>query len=853
MKQKLLLIFGLIILTFSSGKAQQLITGKISEKNGSPIVGATILEKGSSNGTSTNGNGAFSLKVNKSKTRLVISSVGFQTMEIDASPGTEVSLVLEESSVNLDAVQVVGTRSLNRSATETPVPVDIIPIQQVTNSVGQVDLNQILQYVAPSFNSNRQTGSDGADHVDPATLRGLGPDQTLVLINGKRRHQSALIYLFGTRGRGNTGTDLNTIPASAIDRIEILRDGAAAQYGSDAIAGVINIVLKTDVEKLTGGVNTGIYDKGDGKMINAYANYGVKVGEKGVVNFTVDYLGRGKTNRPSVPDGPRAYFGDASAQNTSVFVNSKIPVGQKSEFYFFGGYSYRFSDSYAWTRTAKIDTGDVNVGTMDNPRNVKEIYPNGFTPRIQATINDASGSVGLRTKFGAWDADFNTTYGSNRFHYTVDGTLNASLGVSSPTHFDAGGFGFSQHTIGANFTRNFADIASGFNLAFGSEFRRDAYDIVAGEEGSWKQYPTADNRPGGSQGFPGFQPSNVLDVSRTNIAGYLDTELDVTKHFLVSGAVRFENYSDFGSTFNYKLATRLKLSDAISFRGSYSTGFRAPSLAQRYFNTTFTNFAGGVAVDQIIANNESVIAQTVGIPKLKQETSQNASIGFTAKPASNFNVTVDAYLINIKDRIVLTGTFSDQDDAIGSILKKMNVGNAQFFTNALDTKTYGLDVILTHQAYVGSGRLTTSFAGNFNSMELGTVKTTAKLAGKEDTYLDAREKAFILASAPKSKLNLTLDYKIHRFNTNLRLVHFAAVDLVNYNYVINHYSAKMTTDLAFGYELSKNYTLSIGSTNIFDVYPDKQDPFNTETGGMWDPVQMGSAGRFYFARLRFKF
>ncbi|CAA9242154.1 MAG: TonB-dependent receptor; Outer membrane receptor for ferrienterochelin and colicins [uncultured Cytophagales bacterium] len=850
------LLLGLLWLGVPAARCQSVqLTGKVTaEADGAGLAGVSVVLKGSTLGTATSQDGSYALTVPGDAGTLVFSFVGFLTQEVPINGRRTISIRLAPDVKSLSEVTVVGTRNLNRSATETPVAIDLIPIAQITNSVGQIDVNQLLQFVAPSFNSNRQSGSDGSDHIDPATLRGLGPDQTLVLINGKRRHQSSLINLFGTRGRGNTGTDLNAIPAAAIERIEILRDGASAQYGSDAIAGVINIVLKTDVNKVSANVNTGIYSEGDGETLNANVNYGVKLLDRGFLNLTADYQTRGYTNRPAdpveFPENPRNQFGEGTSRNLSGFLNAALPLGASTELYAFGGVNGRHSKSYAWTRSA------------DSDRNVTEIYPNGFDPLIGGRILDYSASFGLRTKWRGWNVDLNNTFGSNRFEYEVENTLNASLGAASPTRFDAGGFSLRQNTTGINFSKAFEGVASGLNVAYGAEFRVDNYQIFAGQEASWRRYDNLEDRPGGSQGFPGFRPANELGESRTNVGGYVDAELDVTEQFLVTAAARYEHYSDFGGTLNGKLSARYKFTDAFLVRGSVSTGFRAPSLAQVYFNTTFTNFVAGVPVDQIIASNTSPIARAVGIPPLKQEKAQNYSLGFTAKPLPSLSLTVDGYWVDIRDRIVLTAAFSDEDEDIGEILQGLNVGNAQFFTNALDTRTRGLDVILTHTADWGNSRLTTSLAGNFNRMELGEVKTTPRLANKEDIYFDDREKSFLLASAPGSKINLTFDYKLGRFGTNLRFVRFSSMELVNWHYYeddvtpgvyTDRYDARVTTDLALSYDFTDNVALTAGASNLFDVYPDRHDPNYTESGGMWDPVQMGFGGRFYFARLRFRF
>ncbi|MEY5069129.1 MAG: hypothetical protein RLZ47_991 [Bacteroidota bacterium] len=846
---KKLLLIVLFGLGFNLAHAQSFIKGKVSDAKGMPLPGVSVSEKGSGKGTATNAEGVFSLEVSNPSAVIRFFMLGFQAQELSIPQNKEFNITLLESATTLNEVVVVGSRSLRRSATETAVPVDVIDMKTVMKQTGKLEVNRLLEFAAPSFNANKQTGSDGADHIDPATIRGLGPDQTLVLINGKRRHQSSLINLFGTRGRGNTGTDLNAIPVASIERVEVLRDGASAQYGSDAIAGVVNIVLKKNVNEFNGFVNTGAYDAPgyasknfDGQSFQFAGNYGVSVGEKGFVNFSMNFLNNEKTNRvPDPSTTARRQFGDASARDFGSFVNASIPVNEQTEVYAFGGFSNRFTDAYAWSRFA----GGNN--------NVDAIYPNGFDPRIQSVIDDKSVSTGLRTKWKGWDVDFNNTFGTNRMHYFVDGTNNASLGIKSPTFFDAGGFQFAQNTTGVNFTRVYDDIASGLNVAFGTEYRVDRYQIFAGEEGSYTDYTAGDDIPGGSQGFPGFQPRNELNVSRSNLAAYTDVELDLTKQYLVTAAVRYENYSDFGSTLNGKLAMRYKFSDAFNLRGSLSTGFRAPSLQQIYFNTIFTNFVLGQPKEVLLANNLSSVTRTLGIERLKQERSVNQSIGFTWKPMNNLNVTVDAYQVNIKDRIVLTGSFMANDPDIGSDLQTLGVSQAQFFTNAIDTRNRGVDVIVTHDTALGEGRLVTSFAANFNKLSVLDVKTNDKLAGKEDTYFSKREQLFVEASAPRSKINLTFDYSQKKFNTTLRMVRFSEIALGDWDGNPMVYDAKFTTDLAFGYKLSKSLSLNFGADNLFDVYPTRQNQGLTEAGGAWDSVQMNYNGRRYFLRLGMTF
>lgn len=781
---------------------------------------------------------------------------------------------------DLEEVFLIGSRNKKRTVTNTPVPVDVIDVKQASESTGQVDVNQLLQFSAPSFNSNKQSGSDGSDAVDPATLRGLGPDQTLVLLNGKRYHQSSLVNLFGTRGRGNTGTDMNTIPIAAIKRLEILRDGASAQYGSDAIAGVINVVLNDRNHGFEGSLfssanvfsspgNNDIVSehKLDGITFDFSGNLGTKIGNKGGFgNFTLEFIDKGFSFRnanPTMYDAPRQKFGDAKSRNFYFMGNLEIPLSNNLKFYSQPGFSYRNTDAYAWTRSADADG------------NIPQVYPNGFNPIENTKITDFTFDNGLRFNVASWDVDFYNAFGNNRFIYQIDNTINATLGVHSPTSFNAGGHALSQNSTGFNASKSF-DVLKGLNVAFGSEFRIENFKLIKGEEASYAMYDingnivtpatdpsllvinpiSGDVRPGGSQGFPGY--SQQVNKSRNNIAGYIDTELDVTKEWMISAAGRFENYNDFGSTINGKFATRYAFTPEFAFRGSVSSGFRAPSLAQKYYSLQFTNFQGGNLVTIQLASNDSELASLVGIPQLKPEKSLNGSAGFTFN-SSKFTASIDGYYIKIKDRIVLTGTFDQSDSAIGSILASMNVDQAQFFTNAIDTKTKGVDVILTYADKIGAGKLTATLAGNYNDMEITNVHASGKLVGKEDIYLSARERAFILASAPRTKINLNLNYKISKFNTNLQVVRFDKVTLVGYNGDddYQYYSPKYTVDLSFGYDFSKNFSWIIGSKNLFNQYPTLQRAFvtdgDTESGGIFDPVQMGFAGRQVFTSINFKF
>ncbi|NGY38078.1 TonB-dependent receptor [Flavobacterium sp. XN-5] len=876
--KKIALLF--LLLNASFLFAQKEISGVVKDDSGSPLPGVNIVEKGTNNGVSTDMAGTYKIKVQEGAT-IVFSYIGFTKVEKGTS-SSKVDVVLsEEGGQTLQEVQIVGSRNAKRTVVNSAVPIDVINVRDVTTQSGKLEINELLQYVAPSFNANKQSGSDGADHVDPASLRGLGPDQTLVLINGKRRHQSSLINLFGTRGRGNTGIDLNAIPAASIKRIEILRDGAAAQYGSDAIAGVINIVLNDNVDELTGSITYGAFNtnaKGDfldgttntdgyrldqngngnsygkdqsfdGGSIKVAANYGVAVGDKGgYANFTTEYLNKNKTLRPGYDF--RKGFGEAAIQGFNLFGNFAMPISDKTEFYAFGGRNYRDTDAYAFTRN-------------DGERVVESIYPGGYSPRITSNILDNSFAAGFRTETASgWKIDISNAYGQNLFHYYIKGTINASLEGASPTEFDAGGHSLSQNTTNFDFSKNYSSVLNGMNIAFGAEFRTENFNIFAGEEGSYSTYDTngrvivdhttqtaptdpisGELRPGGSQGFPGYSPANKVDKSRTNLSLYADTEFDITNSLLISGAVRYENYSDFGSTVNGKIAARIKASENFNIRGSLSTGFRAPSLAQIYYNLRFTNFNASGATEVILSPNNSPVTNAFGIQKLNEEKAVNASLGFTAN-YGDFTATVDGYSIKVKDRIVLTGYFDASSFNLG-------VSEAQFFTNGVDTKTTGLDLVLNWKKSFGDSKFGVTLVGNINDMKIENVKNDNL---DEAIFFGDREKAFLLASAPKSKFGLNLNYSKNKFDAGLAFTNFSKVVLVDYNDEDDVYTAKTITDLTLGYKLSKSLKLSVGSNNLFNIYPDKQDEQgNTEAGGYWDSVQMGFSGAYYYARLGFNF
>ncbi|WP_298777872.1 TonB-dependent receptor [uncultured Polaribacter sp.] len=900
--KKIILLFG-FILSFTGIFSQNKISGVITDSSKTPIPNVSILEKGTSNGTVTDFDGKFDLTV-KDNAILEVSYTGYETQNVSVNGRTTINIELKEG-LQLDEIIIVGSRNSKRTAVDTAVPVDIIDVQELATKNGKVEVNDILQFAAPSFNATKQSGSDGADHIVPASLRGLGPDQTLVLINGKRRHQSSLVNIFGTRGRGNSGTDLNAIPASAIKRIEVLRDGASAQYGSDAIAGVINIVLNDNTDGISAGITYGAYSTAvgsdfaqqifdtqggwepelynvegenrldgknknfDGETVKIDLNYGAKINDLGgFINFTTEFLSKSNTLRPGF--SWRQGYGSAGIDGFNFMVNSIVPISDKTEVYAFGGRNYRDTNAYAFSRSS-FDDGDN--------RSVPSIYPNGFTPRITSIIVDNSVSAGLKhTLDNGWSVDFNNTFGMNKFHYFIKDSNNASLGDASPTDFDAGGHSLSQNTTGIDFSKYYEDYAEGINFAFGVEYRTENFKIFAGEEASYGLYDTngviitnpalqtvatdsnGDVLSGGSQGFPGYSPDNEVDRSRTNLGMYFDTEINLSESFLVSAALRYEDYSDFGNTFNYKLASRFKVNNNLSFRGSVSSGFRAPSLAQIYYNLKFTNIVAGTSVPSLLSANNSTVTKAFGIGDLQEEKAINTSIGFTYKK-NGFTATIDAYSISVDDRIILTDNFTDQ-----SILGPLNVDAAQFFANGVDTKTKGVDIVLNYKTTLGDGhKINVGIIGNLNDLEIKEIHNGDL---NPFTFFSGFSQAYLEAAAPDYKFGLNLGYSKNKFNANVTLTKFSQVQLQDFQWVdtppttqaeadalyavaTDTYNSLITTDLSLGYKISDKVNITLGANNLFNIYPTPQFDGWTDQGGFADSVQMGSDGAYYFTRINF--
>ena len=909
------------------------LKGKITDADGNAMPGVSVQVQGMQLGTSTDANGEYALKFPQAGTYpLRISFLGHETINEAVTIGTETSVrdfTMRIAESSLDEVVVIGSRStVPRTNIETAVPVDVISARDIKN-FAQTDVSQILNYVAPSFSSNRQTVSDGTDHIDPASLRGLGPDQVLVLVNGKRRHTTALVNINGTFGRGTVGTDMNSIPVAAIDRIEVLRDGAAAQYGSDAIAGVINIILKENTPlSISTTYGQSVSEAlgrtfNDGKTFQADISKGFNLNDKGFINIGAQYLSRGATNRGGLDTRPLLYtaspskganeteaefqarfaglkaaddaraqsegldrnnmrVGNSESKNLGYFLNGAYKIGGSAELYLNHGFTNKKGEAAGFYRLPS-QSSQVDL----------TLYPNGFLPLITTDINDISVAAGIKGTLANWNYDISNSTGQNAIDFDIINTVNASLPLgTSPTEFYAGKLKFSQNTTNLDLSRKYAfgTGVSSINVALGAEHRIDNYQIKAGEELSYSFGQPSANIPGrmigtsftaaGAQVFPGFTPANAIDKSRNNTGAYLDLEGEFGSRLLLSAAGRYENYSDFGNNFSYKFTGRVKVVDEFAIRGAVASGFRAPSLHQRYFNNESTQFVQGLPTQVLTVNNDNTVVNQFGVGSLKPEISHSYSIGLAGKIANRLTFTVDAYQLNIDDRIVFSSQYTRERDGSGNqipagtvnqILNTVDpngvINSVQFFTNAIATKTKGLDVVLSDRFDLGTtgNRITLTAAANFNDTNVEEVKGSAKI--ENDPALKAKlfdrlERSRFETSVPKNKYMLSANYTAKNYGLLIRTVRFGEVTSLNATAptgtnipfeLDQTYSAKWITDLTVNYNFRKDMSFALGVNNLFDVYPDKAyiDPRNNENNLSGDPTQNYSGGRDNTSNGRF--
>jgi iron complex outermembrane receptor protein len=842
--------------------AQKNVTGTVNDTKGNPLPGVNVVEKGTVNGVSTNTNGKFSLTVKENAT-LVFSFVGFVTNEIPVGNQSDITVILTEGK-DLEVVMVVGSRTPARTNTSSPLPIDVISSNDIL-STGQNTFDKALQYRIPSFNTVQTPVNDATSLLDPYEIRNMGPSRTLILINGKRKNMSSLLYVQTSPGRGETGADISAIPMDAIKRVEILRDGASAQYGSDAIAGVMNIVLKDYADYGSVNLHTGITSKGDGLSYGVSFNNGSTLKDnKGFVNYTIDLSKTEMANRAGKVNAKNeaATFGanqddveaflkwkpdagnkNASPENSALkfLLNGGVDVSENTQVYFNGAYVNKRVNSFANYRTPYWQPTDYGLLTEPGKPYM------GYGPTFQGVLNDYNATIGFKSTRNGWITDASFTTGGNQQLYTVSNTLNYGIEddrnaaikfnedhkaqidagtlnprvviAKTPTTFHPGGARFRQDVGNFDVSKILNDKVS---IAFGTEFRSETFEVIAGDEASYIL--------GGAQSYSGNDKVNSFTSNRHNIGGYADISLDLTKDFLVNGTVRAENYSDFGNTMVGKFSTRYKfLEDKVTLRGSASTGFRAPSLQQIYTQKSQYTFGNGGIEVQGLLNNISPEAKALGIPKLKPEKSTNITFGLGLRPTTNFSVTLDYYNITVRDRVIYSNTIKPTGDAttqLDIILNSSNISSLSFFVNALDTRTSGLDFVMSYRNIkMSTGRMTVNLSGNYTleNKKIGAVKNPAVIEAVHQTVVNQTQEALMFTSRPQFKAVLGFDYEVGKFMFSLNNTLFGPTKFRNADMNENlrvEFKTKVVTDLAIYYRVTNRTTVGFNVNNIFNILPE---------------------------------
>ena len=848
------------------------VSGTVTN-NGNPLSGVSVLARPSNRGTTTDANGKYSLTLKDGDKTITFSSVGFlpQTVNINLANGEQktIDAELQQDDQNLQSLVIVGTRSAPRSSVGTPLPVDNVDAATL-KSTGQITFDKALQYRVPSFNTVNTPVNDASTLLDPYEIRNLGPSRTLILINGKRKNLSSLLYVQFSPGRGETGADISAIPIEAIKNVEILRDGASAQYGSDAIAGVMNIILKDRFAYSSLTLNGGVTAKGDGANYGLALNGGGNIGSRGFINYTVGLGQQNDAVRSGIIDVPTeiaTFGGDAvtddaikrylakyptannvngtGATTASKFVyNLGLPIGDSGMFYSNAAYVLKKVNSKANFRPPywRIDEGLLHTPIPGAPDYTGSGYGStpglqndfladrsagvykgyiGYVPTFEGDLSDYNATVGFKNVVNGWKQDLSITVGGNEQLYSVNNTVNRGLLKTSPTSFKPGGFGFSNVIGNIDVSKSLTD---NFAIGFGTEARKETYKIIAGDTASYTGQ--------GANSFPGIDKVNAGTFSRYNIGAYFDASMDVSKSFLINGTVRAERYSDFGNAFVYKISSRVKLDeDKLILRGSASTGFRAPTLHQIYDQSTQASFAGGTIVTSGLYNNNSKQAFLLGIPKLKAEKSTNFTIGLGAKPTPDLSLTLDYYDITIKDRVVYSSSISSSDPTttLYKILKAADVVSIQFFINGIKTHTSGLDFVGSYRNIaLGKGKLGVNLAANYQLKNdiIGSPNDPAAIKSAGSTILNTQIKSLLTESRPKYKAVLGFDHSINKWNFNLNNTLFGPTsfqDLDNggsdMENIKQKFSPAVVTDLSLGYNFTSKISANITINNLFNVLP----------------------------------
>ncbi|MFC0252190.1 TonB-dependent receptor plug domain-containing protein [Massilia consociata] len=817
-----------------------------------------------------------------------------------ASLFSSVTHAQEAAAVSTDpaaaaTVVVTGTRVANRTALDTAAPVDIISADTLKN-VGSTEMNQALSMALPSLNFPRPAITDGTDTIRPATLRGMAPDQTLVLVNSKRRHASSLVNVNGSIGRGSAAVDMNTIPTAIVKSVEVLRDGAAAQYGSDAISGVVNLRLRTDRSggeaSVTYGARKTEYElwndvapagaswtapnsreRTDGQTATVSLWKGLALGQDGYLTIAAEYRDQHRTERsgydmrqqyPRLANGafdPReltinrfnAWYGDPEMEQATLFANAGTNLGGGVKLYGWASYQNREARSGGFFRPPQ------------DARNIPSIYPNGFLPVIAPTVDDYSATGGVTWTLGSWDMDASLGYGRNKMQYEIQNTLNRSIGPSSKTEFYAGGYAYDQLVFNLTGVRSLdvAGLASPLNIAVGTEARREGYELFAGEPDSYRYggqvLPNGTPAAPGAQVFPGFRPANEVDAHGNAIGAFVDMEANLTPQLLVSSAVRAERYSDFGNSVAGKLSARYDFSRAVALRGAVQNGFRAPSPQQQNFTATSTNFINGVPFEITTFKPSDPVAVALGARPLEAEKSVNASLGAVLR-FDPFNITIDAYRIDIEDRIILSENLT-QANVRNYIASQgfIGVGGGRFFINGVDTTTKGVDVVVSWPMKMGAaGSVDFTVAGNFTETKVTRVPVTAQLAALNPApvLFDRLNVLSLEKGQPANKISANANWKLGQWGATMRATRYGKVLSPGTTPALDFWmGARTVVDVEGRYAVTPKLTLALGADNLFDQYPETQPPALNTTGNtpFANYAPFGRSGRFIYARANYGF
>ena len=917
------------LVLFSSLMFAQSVSGTVTDSDGNALFGANVTVEGTSSGAATGADGSYSVDGVASGTYTVTASyIGYESASVSVSvDGTATAnFSLASSAVSGNAVSVLGSR-FARNVDEQAVPVEVITELEI-RAAGFTETNELLQSLIPSYNAPRGYITDGSDHMRPATLRGMAPNQTLVLVNGKRRHQGALVHVNGSVGRGSTQVDLNAIPASAIEKIEVLRDGAAAQYGSDAVAGVINIILKetggADLS-VTYGQNLSEFERGykagegfiDGQDDSTYgwdldenasdngvgylpytaargwARPGVETVDKtdgrnlivhagnglslfgGNLYISGQFRDGGRTNRAGL-DPRRQYFagmdekekafdrenhriGAGAFEQVSLMWNGSFPT-ERGTFYTFGGMNTRDGESGCYYRRAQ-----------DN-RTLRAWYPDGFLPLISPELTDTSMAVGMKGLMNnGMSYDVSVSTGSNEFAWGMQNSHNATAGTSQyqQSEFDLGTLGYSQTTVNydVSTTMDLQGFQGPVNVAMGAEMRMENYTIEAGEEAGYADFgfdvldgPNAGASAAvGCQCLPGLAPANEQDRDRDAFSIYAEMSGNLRDDLLLDVALRTENYSDFGSTTNGKVAMRYEIQDGVAARGSFSTGFRAPALQEAYFSSIATNFIDGVPLEVGTFPVDTEAARALGAQDLEPETSTNLSAGMTYKD-DRFSLSIDAYMITVEDRISMSETFRGSGTSSDMVTffaeRGVPAAAGRYFFNGIDTETNGLDIVATMREDVAGGSLLLKAAMNFNETEITNedeVGTPAELAAYTSSLLQGRANTMRYeVASPKSNFQFSATLQKPTSTLVAKMTRWGEVGIPASSEARDQtLSSKWTMDMEYAFQLNSQVRMAIGANNLFDVYPDKTVKRNSFNGifqhSGYSPF--GFNGRYVYTRL----